>query len=302
MYIKLLLLLFLVGFPHFGSAKSDAGILFGLIADCQYHHGENKGTRFYNLSDKKLQGAVNFLNQKEVDFSVHLGDFIDRDFGSYDVVLPIWNQLEAPGYHVLGNHEFSVEDHEKERVPSLLGLSSRYYEFKLNTWRFVVLDGNDLSLYAYPKKDARTELSKIAFDRFQNLGRKPKVWNGGIGSDQFLWLEAILREADANGENVILFSHFPVFPENVHNLWNAPELLKLLDQHPSVKAYFSGHNHKGNFGTRNGVSYITVKGMVDTTETAYATVQISEGEIFVKGFGRQESYKLNIPKEHRSSR
>jgi hypothetical protein len=46
------------------------------------------------------------------------GDFIDRDFESFDVVGPIFNKLRMPKYHVLGKHDFSVEDHLNPTFPT----------------------------------------------------------------------------------------------------------------------------------------------------------------------------------------
>ncbi|MEK9784277.1 MAG: hypothetical protein VW312_06495, partial [Opitutales bacterium] len=53
--------------------------------------------------------------------------------------------------HVLGNHDFEVADEYKELVPKKLGMPSKYYDFKIKNWRFICLDGNDLSFIAYPK-------------------------------------------------------------------------------------------------------------------------------------------------------
>jgi manganese-dependent ADP-ribose/CDP-alcohol diphosphatase len=125
---------------------------FGAVADCQYCEATSKN-RKYNLSPKKLTACVQHYNKQELSFVVHLGDFIDRDFESFDKVVPIYNRLKAPHYHVLGNHDFSVVDDKKLLVPAKLGLKQRYYDFARNGWRFIVIDGNDVSLYAWPKGD-----------------------------------------------------------------------------------------------------------------------------------------------------
>ena len=64
---------------------------------------------------------MEYYNQLELAFAVHLGDFIDWDFGSFDKVVPIYNRLKAPHYQVLGNHDFSVADDKKALVPAQLG-------------------------------------------------------------------------------------------------------------------------------------------------------------------------------------
>ena len=101
---------------------------FGAVADCQYCEATSN-VRKYSLSPKKLTACVEHYNKMELSFVVHLGDFIDRDFSSFDKVVPIYNQLKAPHYHVLGNHDFSVADDKKALAPAKLGLKQRYYDF-----------------------------------------------------------------------------------------------------------------------------------------------------------------------------
>ena len=100
---------------------------------------------FTYTSKEKLKKCVKHFNQEDLSFVIHLGDFIDRNFSSFDEILPIYNSLHAPGYHVLGNHDFEVADEYKELVPKKLGMPSKYYDFKIKNWRFICLDGNDLS-------------------------------------------------------------------------------------------------------------------------------------------------------------
>ncbi len=68
----------------------------------------------------------------------------------------------------------------------------------------------------------------------------------------------------------MLFNHFPLYPENPHNLWNAPAVMALLERHPSAKIWLDGHNHDGNYGARAGIHYVNLKAMLDTEETSYA--------------------------------
>ena len=125
----LLLVVLFAGDPL--SAQEPAGkplFSFGAVADCQYCDVKGKGRR-YRLSPGKLTRCVAHYNRLDLEFVVHLGDFIDRDFKSFDVVGPIYNRLKARRYHALGNHDFSVADELKSRVPKKMGLPSRYYDF-----------------------------------------------------------------------------------------------------------------------------------------------------------------------------
>ncbi|MFK7925643.1 MAG: hypothetical protein AB8H47_27070, partial [Bacteroidia bacterium] len=121
-------------------------------------------------------------------------------------------------------------------------------------------------------------------------------WNGAIGDEQLKWLEKVLIKASRQREKVALFCHFPVYPENRHNLWNAKEIISLIERYPVVKAYINGHNHEGNYAQKNGVHYLTLKGMVDTEQTSYAVIKLLEDAIQINGFGREENRVLSISK------
>ena len=272
--------------------KSGYKFSFGAIADCQYCQAPDRGVRKYSASKEKLKKCVKHFNQEDLSFVIHLGDFIDRNFSNFDDLLPIYNSLDAPGYHVLGNHDFEVADEYKEIVPKKLGMPSKYYDFKIKNWRFLCLDGNDLSFIAYPKGSQGYQESEVYYR--ENKIRSPK-WNGGVGAEQMSWIREVLQSAEGSQEKVILFSHFPVYPQDPHNLWNAKEVISLLEEFSCVKAYINGHNHKGKYGVKNGIHYLTCKGMVDSDTTAYSIVRVYHDRLEISGYGRESKLKrLNI--------
>ncbi|MCB0689426.1 MAG: metallophosphoesterase, partial [Saprospiraceae bacterium] len=261
----------------------------GLIADCQYCSDPGPGVRKYALSTSKLSACVKHFNQENLKYVIHLGDFIDRDFESFAVIKPIYDSLSAPSYHVLGNHDFSVTDSLKLKIPQIMGLPSKYYSFDMVGWRFIVLDGNDISFHAYAENSKGYRRAVRYYKRHALTSPK---WNGAMGEEQMQWLDQQLADADTADLQVILYCHFPVSPENVHNLWNANEVLQLIKPHKSLKAFINGHNHAGNYACVDGIHFLTLKGMVDTTETAYAILDIEKDMIVVRGFGREENRVL----------
>ena len=271
--------------------STDSNFSFGLIADCQYCNIVGEGQRKYSQSDKKLQACVNHFNTIDLSWVIHLGDFIDKDWESFDVVGPIYKQLTMPGYHVLGNHDFSVAEDLKKSVVKRMGLPSPYYHFKTEGWRFVILDGNDISFHAHPKESKEYKAAEEYYTK--NEITSPK-WNGAIGSEQMKWLEETFKTANEQGESVILFCHFPVYPENQHNLWNAKEVVTLIEKYPNVKAYINGHNHEGNYAHKNGVHYLTMKGMVDTEESSYGVMTVEQNKLVLKGIGREDDRVMVI--------
>ena len=266
---------------------------FGAIADCQYCSGPNRGSRHYSSSVGKLKECVTELNKHDLKFTIHLGDFIDRDYISFDTVFPIYQSLKMLAYHALGNHDFDVADEYKDKVPERMGMKSKYYEFSVEDWRFVVLDGNDVSFHAYPKGSSEYKNAEVYYR--ENKIRSPK-WNGAVGEKQISWLRKILINAEKKREKVSLFCHFPVYPVDPHNLWNAEEIISLIEEYSCVKAYINGHNHKGNYSQKNGIHYLTLKGMVETESNAYSIIHVHQDELKVMGYGRETDRTLLIRK------
>lgn len=268
----------------------------GIVADCQYCNCETKNNRYYQKSPERLRKAVKELNKHALDYAIHLGDFIDRDFQSFDSVVPIWNSLKSDRYHVLGNHDFSVEDSLKPKIFEKMDVENRYYSILKNKWRFIVLDGNDLSLHGAltdRKKQQTDSLFRLLSDQKRpNL----EIWNGGLSTEQLKWIANELQLATENKERVGFYCHFPSLgEEQTHNLWNYEQLLSLIDQYPCVKFYFNGHNHDGSYVQKNGVHYLNFKGMLDTKDSSsFATVTFRKDSLFVNGYGREPSRNLKI--------
>lgn len=268
----------------------------GIISDCQYCFCDAKGERFYKKSPQRLIEAVDLLNEKDLEYTIHLGDFIDRDFNSYDTILPIWNKLSSKKYHVLGNHDFSVADSLKTAVFDKLNIKERYYSFTQNNWRFIVLDGNDLSFHG-----ALSENKKQQTDSIYNLYKKDTVaylqkWNGALSKQQLEWVRSELEIAKDNSEYVGFYCHFPALPfDAYHNLWNRNDLTELISEYPSVKLFFNGHNHEGAYAEKDGVHYLTFKAMVNThDENAFATALFTKDSVLIKGYGKEISRGLKI--------
>ena len=267
---------------------------FGIIADCQYADIETKGTRYYRNSLSKLQETINEFNKHELEFVIHLGDFIEQDSVNFEKVSNIYNNIRIPQYHVIGNHDLSSVVGGLNCVISELEMNKDYYDFKIKDWYFIVLNGMDLNLVAQP---AFNKKQNEAEQMFQTLLKNEKInamkWNGGIGEQQLIWLKHKLKKADSLNGKVILFCHFPVYPKNEHNLWNCEEVIELIESYDCVKAYISGHNHHGNYGIKNNIHYLTLKGMVETSEkNAYAIFEAWSDRLKIIGYGREENRTL----------
>lgn len=271
---------------------------FGVIADPQYADLAPNLTlnRYPANSLDKLRVAIEEFNRHDLAFVVTLGDIIDREWKSFDAVLPVYEALRHRKHFLLGNHDFAVAPTHLGTVPARVGMSSAYYDFSFSGYRFIALDGNEISVFAPPEGDPRRQEAKDLMKALEIAGAlNGQRWNGAIGDIQYDWLAAKLKEAKAAGEKVIVMNHYPVFPENGHNALNSDRLLALLAEHDHVVAYLNGHNHAGNFGVSDGTYFVNFKGMVDTEDTsAYAIVSVWEDRLEISGFGRETSRTLAL--------
>ena len=281
------------------TAQETPLVRFGAIADPQYAPAPPRGSRHYANSLWKLSEAVEVLNKEELDFVVTLGDVIDRHVESYAHILPIYQNVEAENWFVLGNHEYDVANDYVQTVPTYLGMEENYYEFAVNGVRFIVIDGNDLSLFANAEGTEKYATSQAMYDQLVAKDAvNAKTWNGGLSDAQTAWLRERLDAAQEAGEQVVVFGHYPLAPENEHNLWNYQEVAAMLGEYGNVMAYLNGHNHAGNYGMEDGVHFVTVEGMVETaTETAFAVVEVYPDRIVIDGTGRVTDRDLTHPGE-----
>lgn len=271
---------------------------FGIIADPQYAAIAPNAAmdRYYANSLAKLAEAIEVFNGEELSFVMTLGDLIDGIWESFDDILPVYEKLRHENLFLLGNHDFAVPAEHLASVSARVGLPSPYYAFSCRGWRFVVLNGNEVSTSAPPDGHPYREL---AAERLAALAATGAInahrWNASLSDEQFAWLAAQLDAAEAARERVIVMNHYPVYPPNEHDMWDRERIIDLISGHDNAVAYFCGHNHVGNYGKTGGCHFVNFKGMVDTeTENTFAIVEVFEGRLEIRGFGREESRTLAL--------
>ncbi|WP_035831633.1 metallophosphoesterase [Kaistia adipata] len=279
-------------------AETDPLFRFGIVADPQYAPvvPNLKSNRYYANSLWKLSEAIDTLNKHDLQFVATLGDIIDRHWESFSHVLPLYDKLDHPNVLLLGNHDYDVAAEYLDSVQRTTGLDKAYSDFAGGGYRFILLDGNDVSLFAPPKDDPRREVAAKRLDELKAKGApNAQTWNGSLGDEQFAWLEATIQKAEVAGEKVIVMCHYPVYPANEHNLWDSDRIVDLIAKSKNVVAYFNGHNHAGNYGELSGKHFVNFKGMVDTPDTtAFAVVEVYPDRIEILGHGREENRTLKL--------
>jgi predicted phosphodiesterase len=269
---------------------------FGVVADPQYAPIAPSGTRYYSNSLWKLSEAIKVFNKENPAFVVTLGDTIDRDWGSYAHVLPLYQTLKQPNFFILGNHDFSVASAYLNSVLQRLGLRRAYYDFVGGGHRFIVIDGNEISLFANGKGTKNHAAAEKRIVDLKAAGAdNAQPWNGGISDVQFAWVEQVMNKAKAAGERVIVMGHYPIYPVNLHNLWDDVRLVDLLTSYDNFLLYINGHNHAGNFGAIGRKYFVNFKGMVETpATTAFSIVDVYDDRIDIRAFGVEQPRTLSL--------
>ena len=275
--------------------KAEPLLKAGIVSDVQYADIDNNGSRYYRSSIRKFEEAVQRFQEENVDFVVILGDFIDNDFKSYNPLKSIIKGINIPVYFVLGNHDFSVKRRMKKKIPEILNLKNRYYSIIRNNWRFIFLDGTDLSIYSRKRTSSEFKVAQSILDSLKRTGAPNAFeWNGGIGTKQYNWLDHQLNLSEESGENIVVLCHFPVFPENeAENLWNAHQIKYLMESYKEKIVFINGHTHRSNINFNNDIFYVSLRGMVEEDENSFTIAEIFDDSILIKGFGAEKSVRIS---------
>lgn len=147
-----------------------------------------------------------------------------------DEVIKVFSMNQKKHFHVLGNHCLRLP---RDYVIEKLGLKETAYSFfDIHSWRFVILDGTDISLYGR-NTNSPQYLEAQEFLQAHPLSKcsYAQSWNSKIGSAQVNWLKRILKEAKDEGKKVICFNHYPLLSQassEEHLLWNNQEIVEIF--------------------------------------------------------------------------
>jgi len=252
----------------------------------QYANKPSTPIRYYRDSDKKLEEIITAFNHENLKFVMNLGDLIDENFTNYAPIMDILHRSRHKIFHVLGNHDFNVDDTKKSKVLDLFGLEAANYAFIESNWKFIILDGNEISVYKYP---AASSESHFAREYKQKNKINSPDYNGAIGSSQINWLKQELQQAENDGQNVLVFNHFPIFPKMRPILWNSKEMMKVIQPFKCIKGYFAGHEHTGRFGLNRKMKlpFLTLQGVVNPDGNVYYICRMFQNRFVLEGYGRE---------------
>jgi hypothetical protein len=214
---------------------------------------------------QKLRECRAILLKETLSFTVQLGDLIDEGTQNLESVLPPFEDLPGAKRHVVGNHDCAIGH---DAFLKRMRLGRGYDSFLVGDWRFVILDGMDLSVANGEGVALRERLLAAGAVNAQ-------VWNGGIGTQQMEWLRSELSAARDKRQRVGIFCHFPILEAACrpdHRLWNCDAVLSLIEEAGCARFWMCGHDHHGGYSHRKGIHHITLKGLVETESDRACTV------------------------------
>ena len=284
--------LLIIGFGllAMGANAEEPLAKFGLLADPQYTDHDNEIGRNYRAGKDITKATLERFNQEErMDFVCNLGDIVDgRIKEELPEVIDVFKASRFPVRHALGNHDMKKQSDED--LQKAFGLKDFNYQFKAGGVRFLVVHTLEISTMRTKGTPERAEADAYLK---ANEARKLRTYNGMMSTAGKRWLDEQLTAADAAGEPAIVMTHVPVWVKASDAsciVWDADEMLALLDRHPCLKAWFAGHHHPGGLDVRNHVLHKTVKGLCERKEATGVIVSVFRDRIELKGFGAESDY------------
>lgn len=294
------------------AAEAISMVKAGIITDIHHTSKADSATRKYSASLDKLQVFMDTMARERPIFVIELGDMVDTLAEGTDPAKnlaeaeKIFTSFNGPAYHVLGNHEFDNLTREvflNAITNTGIAKGQTYYSWDAGGVHFIVLDAD----YT-PQPPHRPYDMNTPEDTFW-------TWKDTFVPQQELtWLREDLKKADMP---TVVFTHQNMdrVDDQEHNIKNASEVRKILEEDGQVLAVISGHDHQGGYSNIKGIHYIVLHGNVGVNDyrtwaatsntegfdknedNQFALLEISKGEgreyrINVQGYGRQPSYTL----------
>lgn len=222
-----------------------------VFSDVHYFSADME-TAIFNKTEKRVEYSLPMLDEitekantdPKADLAVNLGDLIqdttehDGDIKALGFMFERLKRIKCPCYSILGNHDLKMMD-SVEEVEKLLGYKSTY-SLNKGGWHLVFLT-----------TEVRPELG---------TGR------GGCYKAQYLsdeHLKWLAEDLSKNTLPCLIFTHYALAEdESVSDecmfMKNRASVKEIINSNKNVKAVFSGHLHKSDMITENGIPYYLV--------------------------------------------
>jgi manganese-dependent ADP-ribose/CDP-alcohol diphosphatase len=285
------------------SANSSV-IRFGVVTDIHFTTGSqlNKSSkRIINYAAEELRLWIESSRNKYVDFLLQLGDLINGTEELQDEeieqVTAILHEYPGTIHHVIGNHCLALP---QKKLLQALQLKAPYYSFSIKGFRFIVLDGMDVSVLHKTETPEDTKTLKFYHAQFDD---DPSLHDycGAIGYHQKNWLKKELHTAKRAGEMVIALCHFPLLPQTTDQnhglLWNHREIVALLSSSTELKVCISGHYHHGGYLLHNDIHFVVLPAFVNRQEHpefSWGRIELHSDKMVIRNQENKTIYDLSF--------
>ena len=186
--------------------------------------------------------------------------FVSSGLSSDDDV----SNVHAAKRNLLSHHLLGTPvDGAAENAPSPMTLLRGSYVVVPNRLRVICLDSYEISAMGggcdadVAAANAMLEEHNPNEDKNSPLGMEGEDarwvgFGGALSDEQIGWMVAMLDEAEAAGEAVLLASHTPLHPHGANSytnvVWNYPQIEPILEQYAAsgtLRACLAGHDHGG---------------------------------------------------------
>ena len=225
-------------------AAAGTSFKFAVIADPHMSvNGPNSpanGSKMFKESETLLKSSIDAINQRtDIDFVVALGDLTkDSEPWNVDRFKELMDELDAPYYVVLGNHDVSPTDTDKKKMSPGVTRANMIWTFQGHGY-----DGPD----THWSTDPLPGIHLVGLD-----SSRTGDWDGRITQSGLKFLD---RDLAANPDKLTIvilhhqlthYSKSALSGENEFDkfvLRNAEEVKSILRKHPQVVMTLSGHRH-----------------------------------------------------------
>ncbi|KAJ0953542.1 putative hydrolase [Helianthus annuus] len=272
---------------------------FGVITDVQYADIPDGRSflgvpRYYRNSILVLRKAVqHWNNHQNISFSLNLGDIVDgfcpkgQSLEAVKKVIEEFDKFNGRVYHMIGNHcLYNLPRSKLLPLMTFPNVDRAYYDFSpIPEYRFVVLDGYDISAIGWPHDHPHT------------IDAVPEIqW--GVGKEQLKWLDKTLEDATKSNQKVVVCCHIPLDPGASSKqalLWNYDEVMDVIHRYDCVKVCLAGHAHKGgHFLDSCGVHHRVLEAALECPPgtNAFGYIDVYEDRLSLIGTDRMASSEM----------
>jgi Icc-related predicted phosphoesterase len=247
----------------FSSSVDAETLKIGFVTDWEYGKQKKYEQKLPRKASGYLKSTVSHYNKAfHPDLIIGGGDYIlTRSVNKKTAkkqlrqINKVFQKAKAPRLYCIGNHDLSKLS--KGEVRDSLNISYNHSAADLAGVRIITMDTNDTA----PGED-----------EYETKGR--------VSNEELAWLE---EKLDTSLPVIVFSHHSPVETKSGDswrsNMYDDEELRGILEKNSNVVAVFSGHSSVNYSVEKNGIYYVVINNLVDSTaKGSFADITLEKME------------------------